>query len=300
MGRLKTRNETFKMYMRMKKMTLLASCLFVLAACDNGNSRKEAQVAQERDSLMRIIAEKDNELNDLMGTFNDVQEGFRRISEAEGRVAVANANPENASSKEVIRENMQFIQEMMAQNRSMIEKLQEQLKASGFKADKLAKAIEGLTAQLAEQQQRVQELEAQLAEKDIVIAQQTETISSLNSDVTSLTEENQSKSQKVSEQDKQLHAAWFVFGTKAELKEQKILQSGDVLKTTDFNMGYFTQIDIRQDKEIKLYSKSAKLLTSHPAGTYTLTKDVKDQYVLKIVNPEQFWSVSRYLVVQVK
>ncbi|MDE7377359.1 MAG: hypothetical protein K2N13_00155 [Paraprevotella sp.] len=284
----------------MKKMTLLASCLFVLAACDNGNSRKEAQVAQERDSLMRIIAEKDNELNDLMGTFNDVQEGFRRISEAEGRVAVANANPENASSKEVIRENMQFIQEMMAQNRSMIEKLQEQLKASGFKADKLAKAIEGLTAQLAEQQQRVQELEAQLAEKDIVIAQQTETISSLNSDVTSLTEENQSKSQKVSEQDKQLHAAWFVFGTKAELKEQKILQSGDVLKTTDFNMGYFTQIDIRQDKEIKLYSKSAKLLTSHPAGTYTLTKDVKDQYVLKIVNPEQFWSVSRYLVVQVK
>ena len=284
----------------MKKMTLLASCLFVLAACDNGNSRKEAQVAQERDSLMRIIAEKDNELNDLMGTFNDVQEGFRRISEAEGRVTVANANPENASSKEVIRENMQFIQEMMAQNRSMIEKLQEQLKASGFKADKLAKAIEGLTAQLAEQQQRVQELEAQLAEKDIVIAQQTETISSLNSDVTSLTEENQSKSQKVSEQDKQLHAAWFVFGTKAELKEQKILQSGDVLKTTDFNKGYFTQIDIRQDKEIKLYSKSAKLLTSHPAGTYTLTKDVKDQYVLKIVNPEQFWSVSRYLVVQVK
>lgn len=284
----------------MKKMTLLASCLLALAACDNGNSRKEAQVAQERDSLMRIIAEKDNELNDLMGTFNDVQEGFRRINEAEGRVTVANANPENASAKEVIRENMQFIQEMMAQNRSMIEKLQEQLKASGFKADKLAKAIEGLTAQLAEQQQRVQELEAQLAEKDIVIAQQTETISNLNSDVTNLTEENQSKSQKVSEQDKQLHAAWFVFGTKAELKEQKILQSGDVLKTTDFNKGYFTQIDIRHDKEIKLYSKSAKLLTSHPAGTYTLAKDAKEQYVLKIVNPEQFWSVSRYLVVQVK
>lgn len=284
----------------MKKMTLFASCLLLMTACDNGNSRKEAQAAQERDSLMQIISEKDNELNDLMGTFNDVQEGFRRINEAEGRVTVANANPENASSKEVIRENMQFIQEVMEQNRAMIEKLQGQLKTSSFKAEKLSKAIEGLTAQLAEQQQRVQDLEAQLAEKDIVIAQQTETINNLNSDVTNLTEENQDKSRQVSEQDKQLHAAWFVFGTKAELKEQKILQSGDVLKSTDFNKGYFTQIDIRRDKEIKLYSKSAKLLTNHPAGTYTLAKDAKGQYVLKIVNPEQFWSVSRYLVVQVK
>ncbi|MCM1107567.1 MAG: hypothetical protein NC388_00780 [Clostridium sp.] len=284
----------------MKKITLLASCLLVMAACDNGNSRKDAQVAQERDSLMQIISEKDNELNELMGTFNDVQEGFRRINEAEGRVTVANANPENASAKEVIRENMQFIQEVMEQNRTMIAKLQEQMKNSSFKADKLSKAIEALTAQLAEQTQRVQDLETQLAEKDIVIAQQTEAINNLNSDVENLAEENQSKTQKVSEQDKQLHAAWFVFGTKAELKEQKILQSGDVLKTTDFNKGYFTQIDIRHDKEIKLYSKSAKLLTSHPAGTYTLSKDAKGQYVLKIVNPDQFWSVSRYLVVQVK
>ena len=74
----------------------------------------------------------------------------------------------------------------------------------------------------------------------------------------------------------------------------------EVLKNADFNKDYFTQIDIRKDTEIKLYSKSAKLLTIHPEGSYKLDKDEKGQYVLRITDPTLFWSVSRYLVIQVK
>ena len=160
--------------------------------------------------------------------------------------------------------------------------------------------VDDLSAQLEAQKQRVQELEAQLAEKDIVIAQQGEAITNLNENVNTLTEENKAKSQTVADQDKQIHTAWYVFGTKSELKEQKILQKGDVLKGDDFNKDYFTKVDIRYDKEIKLYSKSAKLLTNHPAGSYKLEKDNKGQYVLHITAPETFWSVSKYLVIQVK
>ena len=113
------------------------------------------------------------------------------------------------------------------------------------------------------------------------------------------------KSATVASQDKALNTAWFVFGTKSELKEQKIieskfLQKTKVLSDAEFNKDYFTQIDIRTDKEIKLYSKNAELLTTHPAGSYELAKDAKEQLVLKITNPAQFWSVSRYLVILVK
>ena len=78
------------------------------------------------------------------------------------------------------------------------------------------------------------------------------------------------------------------------------MKSGDVLKDNDFNKDYFTEIDIRKDKEIKLYSKRAQLLTTHPAGSYEMVKDDKEQITLKITNPNQFWSVSRYLVIQVR
>ena len=69
---------------------------------------------------------------------------------------------------------------------------------------------------------------------------------------------------------------------------------------SNFNKEYFTKIDIRIDKEIKLYSKSAEILTSHPAGSYTLQRDANKQYVLRITNPDSFWSTSKYLVIQVK
>ena len=63
---------------------------------------------------------------------------------------------------------------------------------------------------------------------------------------------------------------------------------------------YFTKIDIRIDKEIKLYSKSANILTAHPASSYTLDRDANKQYILRITDPQLFWSTSKYLVVQVK
>lgn len=285
----------------MKKLFFLAACVSLMAASCTGNkSNDDNSAAAERDSLQRIIDNKDQELNEIMGTFNEIQDGFRRINEAEGRIAVADGNLESASNKEAIRENMEFIQSTMAQNRDMIAKLKDKLRTSSINADKLKETIDKLTQDLEAQKQRIQELEIQLAEKDIVIAQQDEAINSLNNDVENLAAENTSKSQTVAAQDKQLNTAWFVFGTKSELKEQKILQNGDVLKSGNFNKDYFTKIDIRYDKIIKLYSKSAKLLTNHPDGSYKLIKDTKGQYMVEITNPTEFWSVSKYLVIQVR
>ena len=119
-------------------------------------------------------------------------------------------------------------------------------------------------------------------------------------DKESLAAEYEAIARSVAEHDKAIISAWFVFGTKSELKSQKILQSGDVLKNADFNKDYFTQIDIRTTKEIKLYSKRAELLTTHPAGSYEIVKEDKGQLTLKITNPKEFWSVSKYLVIQVK
>lgn len=284
----------------MKKFFLLLTVAIAMAACTGNNRATDSEVQRERDSLQRIIDQKDMELNDIMGTVNEVQEGIRRISEAEGRVTIADASPEGASTREVIRENMDFIASAMEQNRELITQLKEKLRNSTFNADKLQKTIENLQAQVEEQTARIQELEAQLAEKDAQLAEQGEQINSLNENVNTLTADNKAKAQTVASQDKELNTAWFVFGTKNELKEQKILSSGDVLKSGDFNKDYFTQIDIRTIKEIKLYSKNAKVLTTHPAGSYKLIKDDQGQYEISISNPTKFWSVSKYLVVQVK
>ena len=281
----------------MKKVLLFIVGVLSLTAC-NQKSGSSDMLTQQADSLNRIIAQKDNEINDMIGTMNDIEEGFRAINAAEERVSVARQG-EGTTAKERIRENMVFIQQTMQQNRELISKLRNQLRQSSVKGDQLRRTLESLTQQMEEKDAQLKALQAELQAKNIQIQELTEQVTDLSENVSNLKEETTEKAQTISQQDKQLHTAWFVFGTKKELKEQRIIEDGEVLRS-NFNQEYFTKIDIRVDKEIKLYSRSAKLLTDHPASSYKLEQDANKQYVLRIENPSKFWSTSKYLVILVK
>lgn len=286
----------------MKKLVfLVVSVAVIMTSCDGitGNSKK---LKAENDSLALALTQRDAELDEMMSTFNDVQEGFRKISAAENRVDLQRgAIAENSATvRQQIASDIEFISKTMEDNKAQIAKLQAMLKTSNNNSAQLKKAVDRLTAELAEKTKRIEELQEELASKNIRIQELDAAVTTLAADKETLEAQTEAQARTVAEQDRTLNAAWFVFGTKSELKSQKILQSGDVLKSADFNQDYFTQIDIRTTKEIKLYSNRAELLTTHPAGTYALEKDDKGQLTLQITNPEQFWSISKYLVIQVK
>ena len=281
----------------MKKLFLASLCLAALVGCQDNKSKVDGAVTAERDSLNKVIAQKDNEINDIMSTFNQIEEGLREIGQAEGRISVAR-DGEGASRTQRIAENMQFIQQTMQQNRELIDKLRMQLRESSINGEQLKKTIESLALQLEEKDKELQQLRAELDAKDIHIMDLDEKIANLNTNVSNLSSESAKKTETINAQDKQLHSAWFVFGTKKELKQQQILKDGKVLQG-NFNKEYFTKVDIRVDKEIKLYSRSAKMLTSHPSSSYTLQRDANKQYVLRITDPQLFWSTSKYLVLLV-
>ena len=281
----------------MKKLFLASLCLAALVGCQDNKSKVDNAVTAERDSLNKVIAQKDNEINDIMSTFNQIEEGLREIGQAEGRISVAK-DGEGTSRSQRIAENMQFIQQTMQQNRELIDKLRTQLRESSINGEQLKKTIESLALQLEEKDKQLQQLRAELDSKDIHIMDLDEKIANLNTNVSNLSNESAKKTETINAQDKQIHSAWFVFGTKKELKEQQILVNGKVLQG-NFNKDYFTKVDIRVDKEIKLYSRSAKMLTSHPSSSYTLQRDANKQYVLRITDPQLFWSTSKYLVILV-
>ena len=250
------------------------------------------------DSLQQIISQRDTQINNMMATMNEIQEGFNEISEAENRVNLIQ-DDERADKASQIKEDIKFIADRMQQNRELIKKLQGQLRDSDFKSQELKKVIANMLRQFDEKDQQLQQLRAELDAKNIHIAELDETISNLNNNVTELKSESDEKSQIINNQETQLNTAWYVFGTRPELKDQRILM-GDKVLQQNFNKNYFTKIDIRVTREIKLYSKSARLLTSHPAGSYELTRDNNKMYTLAITNPQLFWSTSKYLVVVVK
>ncbi|MCR5313550.1 MAG: hypothetical protein K6E54_07935 [Bacteroidaceae bacterium] len=280
----------------MKKIYLLAIAA-LLVSC--GPSSKELKAMHEKDSLQSVIDNKDKELNNMMGTFNEIQEGFNLINEAENRVNIMKANAETNGAKANIVENMKFIQERLQENRKKIEDLQRRLNSSSFNAAKLKEAIANLETQLEEKNKQLEELQLQLSLKDQKITALTDTVSTLMTENTAVKAARDQSEMIARNQDEQLNTAWYVYGTTKELKAHKILAKGDVLKG-EYDTNYLTKIDIRKTTVIPLNSKSAKILTTHPTGSYTLMKDNKKLYTLRISDPAKFWSVSKYLVVRIK
>ena len=89
--------------------------------------------------------------------------------------------------------------------------------------------------------------------------------------------------------------------TKSELKKHNIIESGFLRKTKlmkgDFDKDFFVISDKRTLTTLPLNATKVKVLSSHPENSYELIEE-NGQKNLKINNPDKFWSLSNYLVIQ--
>lgn len=276
----------------MKKILFLLFASAMIVACDDGANKQNAELTSRNDSLQAVIAERDAAIEEMLAAINTVEEGFRAISEAQGRINVNEVGNE-VSRKEALANEVVYINETLEKNRKEIARLQAMMKDNAKASKQLKTMIENLQAQLIEKSKEIDELHKALAEKSVRIEKLDETVEAL----TQIKDENE---QTISQQDSELNAVWYAVGTKRELKDMNILKSGDVLRETDANMDYFTKADMRELSSVNTYASKAKLLTSHPEGSYTLERNAEKQYVLTITDATAFWSVSRYLVIQVR
>ena len=283
----------------MKKILCLALCAATLASC-NFTTKREQELVAKNDSLVAVLTEQNVALDEAMEAIADIQEGFHAINEAEGRLSIQSQGREGLSDVDRMKEDVLFIQQKMEENRKKIEELEKKLKAGSAETASLRKVIAGLQKDLEEKVASIAALHGELAQKNIRIAELDNAVAVLMGDVNTLHQVTDAQQEVIEEQVEQLNRAWYVYGTAKELRDQNILRSGKVLDSPDFNKEYFTEVDVRVDRVYPLYTKNAKLLTMHPAGSYEFTKDADKMVTLNIVDFEAFWSVSRYMVIQVR
>lgn len=293
----------------MKKVFLAAVLTSVLfASCDSFSGPSKKELMAKNDSLSSVINQRGAELDDIMSIFNNVVEGIDQINKTEGHIDLQRGKIEGGSmsARERVAADVEFIQKSIQANNELIAQLEEKLNNSRSNSAQLRKAVENLKAELAKKTQKIEELSAELASKNVRIQELDKTVADLSVEKENLLAENASKGNTVAEQDKALNAAWYVVAKKKDLKAGNILtntglfKKGDIMEDANVDKNSFSQIDIREVKEIALNSKSAKILSTHPENSYSLSEDADGYLTLNIINPQDFWSVTRYLVVRVK
>lgn len=288
----------------MKSLIFPIVLIAVLLTSCGKQSAEYKRLQAQNDSLQNAKLELQREVDGYFSAMNQIEQNIEKIKSTENAINIQPVGQElDDDTRSKINDDLMYLNDMLQSNKKELAELKAKLKKSAFKSSELERTITRLTKLLEDETTKVANLQAQLAEKDSLIADLNTTVDDLGKNIETLSTENKVKQTKITEQDQTIHTAWYVFGTKKELKEQKIITTDGLFSPqrvlqSDFNKNYFVRIDARNTKSIPLYSTRAKILTNHPKSSYTLEKE-NGNFVLLIVNPSEFWSVSKYLVIEV-
>lgn len=289
----------------------LAILLVLMASCGKRSADYEALKAQN-DSLLNAKLKLQDEVDGYFSAMNEIEQNIEKIKSTQNSISVQPVGQEMTDDvRTKIKEDMSYLNEMLQTNKDELDRLKAKLRKSGFRSTELEQTISRLSKSLEEESSKVAELQIQLSQKDSLITQLSSSVNDMGKNIEDLSvnvkekdTKIKEKESKIKEQDETIHTAWYVFGTKKELKEQRIITSDGLFSAqrvlqSDFNKNYFVRIDARNTKSIPLYSTRAKILTTHPKSSYTLEKE-NGNFILLIVEPNQFWSISKYLVIEVE
>lgn len=287
------------------KLGAFAASVLLLASCggkDSATNTENAsvdQLVQVRDSLQQVIADQDS----LLSLINELGDGMQQIKMMENILSSENIQTETPDRRDKIRNDMADIQRTLNERRQRLAELEARLNKSNSNNAHLRQAISSLKSQIAAQVTTIESLRKDLASANIYIDQLTQDVDSLNTEVANTIEEKQEVEQHNVELTNQLNQCYYVIGSKSELKEHSIIETGFLKKTKimpeDFQRNYFTAADQRTLKSLPLHSKKAKVLTEQPSGSYEIVTGADGMKVLNITNPTEFWSTYKYLVIQV-
>jgi len=283
-------------------LTLLVTPLFW--QCQSGPSRTE--LMEQKDSLERAAALKDNQMNQMVTTIGDIEATLRVIKDKEQMIALkAQRGETGGDAAKQINEDIRLIYDLMVQNKERIESLEGQLKRSGVETNKLRQLVDNLNQQLREKNQEIMQLNELIKEKNTEIDDMNYAMTDMEITLDSIKMANEEARQQLEATKDDMYTAYYAIGSKNELKEKNIISREGFLffgKTqllkNDFDKEYFESVDIRQTDSIELFQPKVKILSSHPEDSYNLTENANGNLILMVDNKEQFWGVSRYLVVQ--
>lgn len=268
----------------------------------------------EYSDLTTMYQERDSLVNEFTNTFDEIENSLTFVKNKRSQLSID--NPEgNPSHNEEIVADIKLMNTMLEESSKKIEDLEKKLKASGIDIKSFKNKIAQLTKNVEEQNASIENLKIQLTERDQQIALMDEKMTNLESDIqekdNALVMKNDSllmKAKAIEQKDNELNKAYFAIGTFKELKDNGVVQKeGGFLGigrnekiTENLNDGYFTEIDKRSTDVFPVFSKKVEMISQHPDSSYRYIYDDDQIAYVKIENPDEFWKMTKYAVLELK
>ena len=279
---------------------------FVSFSCGHSNLSKE--LSAERDSLIKVNQQQNEALTEITSTIAQVSVTLDSIAKHE-QILYSNRDIEGrVLSRKKILENLSFFENLLTEKSKEMKAMEESLSNKDGNIRKFQIMIDYLVNEIDKKNENIRVLRRELERKNGNISILTDKLSSLKNDVLTLNDTIsmlQEKTETFSEQEKKINEVYYTIGTKKDLIARGLLSSRGLFakKRIDYSSldtSMFVKADMRFLKQLIIVGKEPQILTNVVSTSYTLTENGRDSYILKIIDSISFWSVSKYLIIQIK
>ena len=275
-------------------VALWAGCGFV------SKETYEKDMKHQGDSLFRVVVERENAIRELSGELNEVSDMLDKVN---GQIAIHQDDENLLTQRERLLQKLETVRQRMAQKQKEVDNLQKKYNAEVKKNDELNKFIKSMQQDIAGYQARLAKYEGMLSDKTAQIEELSTTLAETQETLEQTSAAVEQQAEVIDAQVQELNRAYYIVGTKAQLKELGLIEGGIFnkkrLTTKGFDTSAFTQVDLRELEELQLDSKDATVLTSMPEASYEMEKSVDKKIVLRITDKKLFWSNSKFLVIMI-
>ena len=272
---------------------LLASCgkeqKSVQPSLMEASKQELADAIEERDQLLALVKEIAESMEEVKNLENIISSGNQKDL----------ATGKNYSK---IIDDISGIQETLRRRQRQLSEMGNNLEESSRYNNELKGVICALRKQVDSQLESITRLKIQLSKAEADIDRLNKEVDSLNTKVQAADDDNEQIATSSRRLVDELNTCYFVVATKNELKKHNIIETAFLRQTkilkNDFDRSFFIVNDRRSLDTINLNSSKSKILTNHPEDSYEIIEKNRNQS-LHITNPEKFWSLTNYLVIQI-
>jgi hypothetical protein len=294
--------------MKLPRIFALLLSVAILSSCnsDSENACKDWQT--RADSLQKLITAKEAQLNEISTTMDEVESNLGSVQQSQEAIENIKKEKQNPDSRERINVYIEQIRSTIIDNASKVAELERKFKNSQANSAGMRKLIARLKEIIRLKEVEIDSMGRANANLVTKIDRLSTTISNKDAEISNKQQEIERTKNVVEALDKEKNAAFVYIGTEKELIGAGIIEKkGGVLgmgKTkrlvANFDKSKFKNINIKQATEIDLgVVEKSTLVSTHPSESYTIVS-ANQRATLKIIDPGKFWSVSRYLVIEVK
>jgi len=273
------------------------------------NSETVSEESRRIDSLQSVLSSKDQAINSLeFQKLNDdsivnlyalyikkIKDNINEINKQELIINNKKNNPDfiEKDTTDIIK-SIKILSKKLQENESMILALNNAVKLEKDKNSQFVSKVTDLREEIAQSNREVYYL--------------NEELNSMNASFEAIFKKYNLQNKKISDLNQKLNEVAYVIGSKSELLDNGVLtKSGGLIgigKTrklnSDLNTDYFTYVSKYKFQNIPLGYKTVRLMTAHPTSSYRLSTSNEIIDSLIIINQDDFWRNSKFLVVEVK